>query len=882
MDYQRFINQLPTCFEDWGLVSVRPKSKLFQERLDQIQGMTTANIMQLLNCAVAYMAPNEVYCEIGTYQGSTLIGALANHPDRMAYAVDNFSEYDPLGENLDRLMENLTKWGIQDQVVFCNQDFETFFTDLGSLEFEEKIGVYFYDGAHDYRSQLMGLLRVRPFLADQSVIIIDDSNWDTVQQAISDFTSTHPPCQPLLHLPTPIARHFTFWNGLTLLSWDTQRVNEAQVPPPVRYPDVIQGIYSLQMMEQRQSPNQLWQEVRMLQAQGRFQDAEPLYRLLMLWKKRDPEILLGLGKLYYATGRYREAFETIVQALQLDTTRAESHFTLGLIGQATGNLSGAITAYGEALRLEPERADVFLNLVECYKHLGDWQSAIQTLREAVRKHPTGAGFYFDLILLLREQGEMAEAIATAETAMKTLPEEYTFRILYHLLLPLLYETASEITEYRQRFTTGLQRLIQETKLDTAEARQSALAGTGRLTNFYLTYQFQNNRSLQSQYGQLLHQIMAANYPQWAKTPPMPALENNGKIRVGYASAYLHSYSGTLWLTGWLKYADRQSFELYCYYTGNQPDPITDQFREFCDVFHQIPGNLEAACQQIRADQLHILVFPEIGMDPPTLQMAALKLAPIVCTAWGHPDTSGLPTVDYYLSSELMEPEQGQDHYTEALIRLPNLAIAYPRPEVPPLTRPRSDYGLRTNAVVYLCCQAAFKYLPQHDRLLVEIARQVPTAQFVFIRADSLKPRLGKAFSAAGLEMADYCLFLPVQARHPYLMLNQLSDIYLDTIGFTGGNTTLDALACHLPVVTYPGELMRSRLSYSMLRRMSILETIARSEDEYIEIAVRLGQDADWRNAIQQAIAAKCELLYDDRTCVTALEAFFKQTISNRG
>jgi predicted O-linked N-acetylglucosamine transferase (SPINDLY family) len=160
--------------------------------------------------------------------------------------------------------------------------------------------------------------------------------------------------------------------------------------------------------------------------------------------------------------------------------------------------------------------------------------------------------------------------------------------------------------------------------------------------------------------------MAANYPKWVAPLSMPPLKENNKIRIGYVSAYLHSYSGTLWLTGWLRYCDRQNFEIYCYYTGNDLDAITQQFQDYSDVFYHIPHNLEAACEQIIADQLHILVFPEIGMNSQIMQMAALRLAPVQCVAWGHPVTSGLPTIDYFLSSDLMEPENAQEHYSERL------------------------------------------------------------------------------------------------------------------------------------------------------------------------------------------------------------------------
>lgn len=251
MNYQKFLEQLSSLYDDWGRDSVQPKSKQFQSVLNQVQGMTTANVMQLLNFAVQCMDPHEIYCEVGSFQGSTLIGALLDRPNRMGYAVDNFSEYDRDGKNLEILMENLSKFDLQERVYFCNQDFEEFFLELRSLETDDRIGAYLYDGPHDYRSQLLGLLLVKPFLAEKALIIVDDSNWPTVRQANWDFMAAHPECQLSLELLTPRDGYPTFWNGIDILSWD---VNRRSNYPASRFRQqrqiqVVRGIYELQLLE---------------------------------------------------------------------------------------------------------------------------------------------------------------------------------------------------------------------------------------------------------------------------------------------------------------------------------------------------------------------------------------------------------------------------------------------------------------------------------------------------------------------------------------------------------------------------------------------------------------------------------------------------------
>ncbi len=538
----------------------------------------------------------------------------------------------------------------------------------------------------------------------------------------------------------------------------------------------------------------------------------------------------------------------------------------------------AVAQYQKRLETEIGESETYWRFSECYRQLNLLDDSFATLREGIQHHSTDGNLHFTLIINLRRAGRIQEAIDCANIASECLPNDYTFTLLKHLIVPSTYNNPEEISYHRQRYIEGLEKLIQETSLSTPEARQSALAGIGRLTNFYLSYQAQNDIELQRQYGNLVHEIMSANFPEWVAPLPIPPLKTANKIRIGYVSNYLHSYSGTLWLTGWLRHHNHQNFEIYCYYTGNQADAITQEFQNNSDIFYHIPYNLSATCQQIIDDKLHILIFPEIGMDAPTMQMAGLRLAPVQCTAWGHPVTTGLPTIDYFISSELMEPENAEEHYSEKLIRLPNIGVSYPKPYIPPVTKTRSDYQLPEDAVIYLSCQAPFKYLPQYDFIFAEIAKQVPQAKFVFLRGTSLRERLKRAFFTVGLNYENYCIFLTIPERFDYLMINRLSDVYLDTITWSGGNTSLEAIACNLPIVTCPGEFMRGRHTDSFLKMLRATDTIAQNEAQYIDIAVKLGLNRVWRLDIKEQMKQRQDYLYDDKACVAGLEAFYKQVV----
>ncbi|MBL1211623.1 MAG: glycosyl transferase family 1, partial [Geminocystis sp. GBBB08] len=511
-------------------------------------------------------------------------------------------------------------------------------------------------------------------------------------------------------------------------------------------------------------------------------------------------------------------------------------------------------------------------------------------RQAIEINPQHLGGYINLHRLFDLSGKTNQAIDFAKKISQSYPDELFWGLKQYLVLPILYQNEEEINFYRHRFTEGLKTIINSLNLTTETLRKNALDTIKEHNNFFLAYQGKNDLNLQSQYGDLLERIIKAN--NWCNLGEIKKKKiQKKKIRVGYISSYLRNHTvGKLYL-GWIKNHNRDHFEIYCYHLlGQTPlkDELTVKYQEYSDQFFTIEASdLENECQKIINSDLDILVFLDIGMESAIYPIAASRLAPIQCLTWGHPVTSGIPTIDYFLSSELMEPQNAQEHYREKLIFLPNISICYPQPSLPEQILDRSFFQLKKDSIIYLSCQSLFKYLPQYDYIFPRIAQQIKDAQFLFLSfydskgeriTDLFKHRLQESFRKFDLNSEEYCLFLPRLNTQQYLSLNLISDVYLDTFSWSGGNTTLEAIACNLPVVTCPGELMRGRHSYGILKMLGVTETIASCEEEYIEIAVRLGSDLSYREEIREKIQANHHRLYDDLECIKALEKFYQDVI----
>jgi protein O-GlcNAc transferase len=279
--------------------------------------------------------------------------------------------------------------------------------------------------------------------------------------------------------------------------------------------------------------------------------------------------------------------------------------------------------------------------------------------------------------------------------------------------------------------------------------------------------------------------------------------------------------------------------------------------------------------------LDILLYLDIGMHPKTQPLAALRLAPVQCCTWGHPITTGFPTMDYFLSSELMEPPNGEQHYTEKLVRLPNLSICYPFPKL--ANEPRAISDSASSPPFFLCSQSLFKLLPEYDTIYPRIALRLPGVQFRFFEDKSIygtnifRNRLSRAFAAHGLNPDQHFMVMARVGEEGFFQLNKQALAILDTFWWSGGNTSLEALACGKPILAHAGAMMRGRHTAGILRRAGLNELIliAADADEYVDTAVRLGQDAKWRISLEEKIQAQKNRVYDDVSTVRALEDFFK-------
>jgi protein O-GlcNAc transferase len=688
------------------------------------------------------------------------------------------------------------------------------------------------------------------------------------------------------------------------------------------------------------------------QRAGKLQDAEALYRSVLAVDPNQFEALHFLGLLEAQRGNLAEADRLVARSLAVNAQRPEAHSNHARILRQLGRPQEAIARCDKALSLNPQFFEALVLRSNALRDLGRSAEALTSIDRALIDRPHEPLAHHNrgqsLLMLGREQealasvdkaltlapnhpdyllarGQVLSALQRQDEALRSYDAALALRpadieallgrgdILHQMgrwqaaldsygqvlalqsnnakarlarcigQLPVLYESEAEVVAQRAAYTRELQALCED-------AERGDIEGFGKVVGmylpFFLAYQGENDRDLQASYGALVCRAMAAQYPQApiASVPAPPA-----PLRIGIVTGYFWRHS--VWkipVKGWVTQLDRSRFEVFGYHTGSITDTETEVAAKLCKRFVQGPMPIEGWRETIAADAPHVLLYPDINMDPTSAALAALRLAPVQAMSLGHPDTSGYPTIDYFLSSELMEPPDGDAHYTETLIRLPNLSVYYEPLDTPPVPVRRSDLGLRDGATVFWCGQSLFKYLPGHDEVFPRIAQAAGDCQFAFIEhpkgkaaTELFRRRLERAFAAHGLAASQHCVILPRRPQHEFVAAIGQCDIVLDSIGWSGFNSTIEGLAHDLPIVTMAGSLMRGRHTTAILTMMGVTETVTRTVDEFVAVAQRLAADQAWRAAVKDRVKTNKHRVYRDRTCVAALEEFLMRVTRER-
>jgi predicted O-linked N-acetylglucosamine transferase (SPINDLY family) len=618
---------------------------------------------------------------------------------------------------------------------------------------------------------------------------------------------------------------------------------------------------------------------------------------------------LRIGNARKASGDRGAAIVAYQNAARSAPKQVQALLELGSLLLETGNARDALPLLATVAQDLPDDVDLALKLAEAELACGELDSAARRLVEW-QSRPSGDSTKRRCAeLLLRARCDdaataMATAIACAQSdawdwcwqfaghvrakgdvdasravlsALRDAQDDPALRLRAELALalglPAVYASTADLHNVRTEYLARLQNFIDE----YSPHRLTRIAPTpDQLSweNFYLAYQGENDLSAQSMFGQWLAQSLVALLPDLAVAPTPPL---RTRPRLALVSSRFHDCTVGLYFASWVEYLAKCNWELVLVHVGTIRDALTERLKHAAHAELTLSGTaLAEDAARLRELAADIIIYPELGMDRCVLALAALPLAPRQVCAWGHPVTSGLPTIDAFLSCAEMEPADAAEHYRERLITLPGLGTRYSSPPLPPAVS-RRQLGLPEQRTLYLVPQALFKLHPDNDSVLVDIVRLDPDALFVLFELRSPSPirrmreRLLHALAQASAQPQHHLHWFAECSREDYLRINRACDVMVDSLHWSGGNASLDALHCGLPVITCPGAYMRGRQSAAMLRALDCAELIAQSPRQLAQIAVCVAHDSQRRAGLAARILANLPALTQSNAPLQALD-----------
>mgnify|MGYP001262483097 CR=1 FL=1 len=594
------------------------------------------------------------------------------------------------------------------------------------------------------------------------------------------------------------------------------------------------------------------------------------------------------------------------QAIAISPDYAEAHCNLGDALSDLGRMEKAISCYNRAIEIHPNYTEAYNNLGNTRRDSGQYDEAIDAYRSALAIQPDCAEIHTNLGSILRDLGQLDQAIASHTKAIAISPD---YADAYGNLGAALQDKG-QITEsiacFRKAVSIDANYADGHSNLGVAllESMQmgEAVASFRKALSIRPDYApAHSNLLFASNYRSGLPQEDAyAEYQRWNERHAKPLLptthsytnsrEAARKLRIGYISPDFKTHSVAYFFEPLLTQHSRAKYEIYCYSNVKNPDAVTDRLRRSSDHWCSIVGKSDdSAADQIRHDQIDILVDLAGHTENNRLLVLARKPAPVQVTWLGYPNTTGLESVDYRFTDEIADPVGLSDQfYSEELVRLPNGFLSYQGIEsasstsVPPC--------LECGHVTFGSFNNLTKVTHEVVSLWIEILRVVPDAHLL-LKSKSLadtgvRERFLDMFSEGQISRDRIDLHSHMPSLQHHLHLYSQVDIGLDPFPYNGTTTTCEALWMGVPVVTLLGDRHAGRVGASLMNRVGLHQLIAADQRSYLDAAAGLAEDTDTLASLRRSLregmrkSELCNATGFARTVEGAYSSMWKTYLAN--
>ena len=576
-----------------------------------------------------------------------------------------------------------------------------------------------------------------------------------------------------------------------------------------------------------------------------------------------------------ADGRLDAAEPAAHEAVVRAPAMPETHFALGSILLRRGFMEEAEGALARAIELRPQYSEAILERADLLYRVGRWPDAVADLKALVEREPGLAPAHVSLANHLQQIGRIEAAEFHYRRAIELEPQQP----LAHVLLSSLLYAAMRFTEaeaaaratvackadYPGGWVNLAMALQHQGRLEeSAQANRRALAlapgDALARSNLLLTLNYLPDVSVEELFAE--HRAFGAQFdPDAGALPRFESVDRRPErpLRVGYLSPDFRTHVVAFFFEPVLAAHDPKRVETVCYYNHTIVDDTTRRLRERAQLWRDVAAMSDAELVRLmREDRLDVVVDLAGHTAKSRLTALAQRVAPVQITWLGYPNTTGLKQMDWRITDARADPPGAEAHHTERLLRLPEVFLCYePPPEAPEIADPPSLSGAPLSFGVF---NNFPKVTDPMLALWARILERTPGSRLLIKTASLRDPgviELARSrMRRAGLDLDRVELAGFTPGRREHLAAVASVDVALDTFPYHGTTTTCESLWMGVPVVTLAGDRHAARVGVSLLQHLNLDQLIARSPDQYVDIASQLALDPQLRQTLRHSLRGR--------------------------
>ena len=553
---------------------------------------------------------------------------------------------------------------------------------------------------------------------------------------------------------------------------------------------------------------------------------------------------------------------------------AEKNFKIGQEYYKKKDYKKAQDYFAKILKLYPENLSVLRKVALCHFYDKNFNQTESVLKKIIKIKIDEPNAILMLLNVLEKQDKVDETIKYIKLGIKEKLLDESWQISEKIILPMIFKDKDDVKSSRNRLNQNLNEILNSKEKISLNINNQLL----RPPQFQLSYDEYDNLEINKKCVKFFRKI----YPQINKINLIQSF-NNSKIKLAFISEYLTSHTIGKLFKGIILNLNKNKFDIILFHTHKtKKGTIYDDFikaeKNNLIKNYTLPKNFEEKIDLVKNKNIDILFYPEIGMSLELYFLSYLKLAKKQITSWGHPETTGNGTIDYFLTSKLIESPNSEKKFSEKLLYTNDLPMYY----YPPVVKDILTKNEISKNNIYSCPQTLFKIHPDFDEVLGKILNKDKKGILYFIKDvdKTYYKKLLERFKKNKYLDLDRIKFIDGLTWEGYINHCGKASVLLDPFYFGAGNSFYESMYYGTPTVTKPTNYTKSRLVLGAYKQMSLKNPpVVNTIEDYADLAVKLANDSKLLDIKKNYSEKAKEKLYESKLIINDLEKIFTDLIN---